>query len=365
LGRSITIVGSSSRARKRSGRHEPRVPNINPKPNPTFEESMKMKRSSTPIPVMVSSPAMAPVLRTASHGGRVPLRRGGAASWAASLLALAALAGAPSAHAQVTSDPFPDPIEAVEDVVLVGVTEFAAIPDSDGEPARPMLLVDEPGTGRMFVNDMRGALYSVSYDGRSVTLYVNIDDERWGVSVESGSRERGFQSFAFHPDFGERGAPGFGKFYTWTDTDNVEPDADFVPGGGNATHHTVLLEWTARDPASSTYDGAPPREIFRFEQPYANHNGGHLAFDPTVARGDAEYGLLYVGSADGGSGGDPLDLAQDLASAFGKVLRIDPLGSNAPNGAYGIPDDNPYARDGIRRTATSFWRTSARTRWRS
>jgi hypothetical protein len=215
---------------------------------------------------------------------------------------------------------------------------------------------------------------------------VNIDDERWGVSVESGSRERGFQSFAFHPDFGERGAPGFGKFYTWTDTDNVEPDADFVPGGGNATHHTVLLEWTARDPASSTYDGAPPREIFRFEQPYANHNGGHLAFDPTVARGDAEYGLLYVGSADGGSGGDPLDLAQDLASAFGKVLRIDPLGSNArtartafrtttrthamampaPWGRSGRPAcGTRSASAGTRRTATSFWRTSARTRWRS
>jgi hypothetical protein len=29
--------------------------------------------------------------------------------------------------------------------------------------------------------------------------------------------------------------------------------------------------------------------------------------------------------ADGGSGGDPLDLAQNPGSAFGKILRIDPL----------------------------------------
>ncbi len=53
--------------------------------------------------------------------------------------------------------------------------------------------------------------------------------------------------------------------------------------------------------------------------------------------------MLYVGSADGGSGGDPFDLAQDLGSIFGKILRIDPLGTNSVNGQYGIPADNPFA----------------------
>ena len=48
-----------------------------------------------------------------------------------------------------------------------------------------MRLVDEPGTGRMFVNDMRGPIYSVSYDGRTVTEYVDIDDPRWEVAVQS------------------------------------------------------------------------------------------------------------------------------------------------------------------------------------
>ena len=50
--------------------------------------------------------------------------------------------------------------------------------------------------------------------------------------------------------------------------------------------------------------------------------------------------------ADGGSGGDPLNNAQNLGSAFGKILRLDPLGSNSANGQYGIPDDNPFANDG-------------------
>jgi hypothetical protein len=50
--------------------------------------------------------------------------------------------------------------------------------------------------------------------------------------------------------------------------------------------------------------------------------------------------------ADGGSGGDPLELAQNLNSPFGKLLRIDPVGSNSANGKYGIPAANPFANDG-------------------
>jgi len=60
--------------------------------------------------------------------------------------------------------------------------------------------------------------------------------------------------------------------------------------------------------------------------------------------------MLYVGVADGGSGGDPMNHAQDLHSGFGKVFRIDPLGRNSANGKYGIPTDNPFANDGDDRT---------------
>jgi hypothetical protein len=212
---------------------------------------------------------------------------------------------------------------------------------------------------------MRGILYGVSYSGQAVTPYLDLREEKWGVGVQSQGRERGFQSFAFHPQFGQRGAPGFGKFYTYTDTTNTTAKADFVPGGGTHTHDTVLLEWTARTPAAATYDGGPPRELIRLEQPFANHNGGHLSFNP-LAR-DAEQGWLYVGVADGGSGGDPLELAQNLASAFGKILRIDPLGKNSSNGKYGIPPANPFANDnkpdtlgeiyayGVRNPQRLFW----------
>ena len=264
-----------------------------------------------------------------------------------SLGAAAAVATAAAAAAgQTTDDPFPDPIPAADGVVTVGVVEFAALPFVDGAPPRMMRLVDEPGTRRLFVNDMRGLVYAVSYDGGTVTRYLDLTDPRWGLHVEASRRERGFQSFALHPRFGAPGAPGFGKLYTWTDTSDTAPPADFVPGGGADAHDTVLLEWTAADPAAAVYDGGPPRELLRVEQPFRNHNGGQLGFNPLAAPGDPDFGLLYVGSADGGSGGDPLGLAQDLGSILGKILRIDPLGSNSANGRYGIPADNPFAGDG-------------------
>ena len=49
---------------------------------------------------------------------------------------------------------------------------------------------------------------------------------------------------------------------------------------------------------------AVERRAQRFiAQPFANHNGGHLAFGPD--------GFLYVALGDGGSGDDPLNTAQN------------------------------------------------------
>jgi Glucose / Sorbosone dehydrogenase len=248
--------------------------------------------------------------------------------------------------AQAPNDPFPKPIEASEGVIKLNYIEFAELPDLGGQqPSRPMLLVDEPGTQRMFVNDMRGPLYTVSRDGKAVALYLDINASNWAVNVNSMGNERGFQSFAFHPQFNRSGTPGYGKFYTYTDTANTAVAGDFTSPGKTRTHDTVLLEWTAKNPAAATYDGGAPRELMRWEQPFGNHNGGQLSFNPLASPGSADYGLLYMGAADGGSGGDPMNMAQNLGSAFGKMLRIDPLGKNSANGKYGIPKDNPFASD--------------------
>ena len=242
-----------------------------------------------------------------------------------------------------TLDPFPTSIETTQGVVAVDYIEFATIPDVGGQAPRLMHFVNEPGTKRNFVSVMTGQLYSVSYDGKAVTPYLDISAEKWNVSVQSEGAERGVQSFAFHPQFNQPGTPGYGKLYTYTDTSNTTPKPDFITPSPKRTHDTVLLEWTAKDPAAATYDGAAPREVFRAAQPFNNHNGGQIGFNPLSKPGGPDFGVLYIGLADGGSGGDPFDVAQDMSSAFGKILRIDPLGKTSANGQYGIPTSNPFA----------------------
>ena len=242
-----------------------------------------------------------------------------------------------------TNDPFPQPIETAAGVITVTVREFAILPEIDStRAARAMTLADDPVSRRLFVSDMRGLLYVMTPDGRTVTPFLDLRDPKWGVAVQAVGREQGLQSFALHPQFGQSGTPGFGKFYTFLDVSDQAPAADFTTPRDTATHHTVLLEWSARTPGASTYDGGAPREMMRFRQPYANHNGGAIAFNPTARPGSPDHGLLYVSVADGGSGGDPMALGQNLGSAFGKLLRIDPLGRTSRNGKYSVPATNPF-----------------------
>ena len=62
-----------------------------------------------------------------------------------------------------------------------------------------------------------------------------------------------------------------------------------------------------------------------------------MAFNPLARPAAPDFGLLYLGVADGGSGGDPFNMAQNLGSAFGKIFRIDPLGTQQPQQAVRHP----------------------------
>ena len=259
----------------------------------------------------------------------------------------AAAAPAPLPAGQ-SNNPFPQPIVADRDVITVTLREFATLPDLGDVTARLMTLVDEPVSRRLFVSDMAGVLYTVSADGSAVTPYLDMRDAKWGVEVQSQGRERGVQSFTLHPQFAQAGTPGYGKFYTYTDSTNQAPAPDFTTSHPTTTHDLVLHEWTATSATAAGFDGAAPRELIRLRQPFANHNGGAITFNPTARPGGADYGLLYVSVGDGGSGGDPLKLGQNLETAFGKILRIDPLGKNGRGGKYGIPAANPFvSRAGV------------------
>ncbi len=166
-----------------------------------------------------------------------------------------------------------------------------------GAPRFPRLLfvVEQPGTvevmrkghklGRPFL-DVRGL---VGYDGA----------------------ERGLLSIAFPPDYAESR-----RFYVYY-TDNR----------GNIRVDEFKRASATRAARSSR------RPVIEIPHPVnANHNGGQLQFLG---------GLLYFGTGDGGSGGDPPNNAQSKDSLLGKLLRIDPR----PRGGrpYSIPADNPFA----------------------
>ena len=72
------------------------------------------------------------------------------------LLTTAFLLAAPVA-AQVSNDPSPDPIADGWAPLVVDYTDFARVPGVGGDAALMTTLIDEPGTQRIFVNDMNGA----------------------------------------------------------------------------------------------------------------------------------------------------------------------------------------------------------------
>lgn len=266
------------------------------------------------------------------------------------------------APAQITN-PIPEPIRKLE--LAVSLEEIVKIPNSGTDiqkAARLNLLTHAgDGSGRLFVNDMRGKLYVIV--NNTATVYMNLK-QLICADFTYESSQQGFAYFAFHPEFARNGI-----FYTVTSEvkDSGTPDFpvtktifDSDKNIIESTHHDVIREWKATDPSSNTFAGTS-REILQIEEPYPDHNVGQLGFNPNAKPGDEDYGLLYIAVADGGSDGwpvsdtDPLDNGQDLGTPLGKILRIDPLGNNSANGQYGIPNDNPFVADNNPQTLDEIW----------
>jgi glucose/arabinose dehydrogenase len=72
-------------------------------------------------------------------------------------------------------------------------------------------------------------------------------------------------------------------------------------------------------------------------------------------------GYLYVGTGDGGSGGDPQNRAQNLNDLLGKILRLD-VEAVAPFGTYAIPASNPFK--GMLNRREEIWAYGLRNPWR-
>ena len=163
------------------------------------------------------------------------------------------------------------------------------------------------GTGRFFVVAQEGRVFVLAGDGEPEE-YLDISN------LTSADGEQGLLSIAFHPAFASNG-----RLYTsFTDNDGDSQIVEFTVTG---------------DTASDRPDGDSARTILSQAQPFANHNGGQIAFGPD--------GYLYIGFGDGGAADDPYENGQDRQTWLGKILRIDVDGGDP----YGVPLDNPFVDD--------------------
>ncbi|MCB0640800.1 MAG: PQQ-dependent sugar dehydrogenase, partial [Phaeodactylibacter sp.] len=236
-------------------------------------------------------------------------------------------------------NPVPEAIPASG--ILFELQEYVTIPISSGqEPkARINLLREVPdGSGRQFVNDLRGKFWVI--DNGEVSIYLNPVVEFPDFIQEPG-KGTGFGAFAFHPEFATNG-----KFYTSHAEAAASAPADFSPMEDNGIAlQWVVHEWTTSDINAVPFEGTR-RELLRLDFPYVLHGIQDIQFNPTATPDDEDYGLLYICVGDGGSSLNFLSAnIQTAASYLGTILRIDPLGNNSINGQYGIPATNPFAGD--------------------
>jgi glucose/arabinose dehydrogenase len=253
-----------------------------------------------------------------------------------------AAAPAPAADTPLL-DPIPeDPTPT--DLALT-VQEFAQFPRSEPFPAttdprlvrwaRINFLGNVPdGSGRMFTPDLNGTLYLLK--NGTPQPYLDVRGMFTPNFFSGRGLGSGFGFVAFHPDFARNG-----KFYT-THSEAFDALTNKTPDftQPNAVIQSVIDEWTATNPQADVFEGTH-REMLRIGFGSFIHAIQQIQFNPTARPGDPDYGLLYLAVGEGGLGVRTTD-PQNLAIPHGKILRIDPMGTNSGNGKYGVPASNPF-----------------------
>jgi glucose/arabinose dehydrogenase/mono/diheme cytochrome c family protein len=247
-------------------------------------------------------------------------------------------------------DPIPEKIKLSPLVInLEPVTQFPATNNNGNTPlTRITKLSFQPGTGTLFVNDLKGQLYKL--ENKKPILYMDLPKLK-PAFIDAPGLATGFGSFAFHPRFEETGV-----FYT-THTE--------APGSGKAnfsyddsikiTVQWVLTEWKAKNPLANTFSGTG-RELLRINMVTGAHGVQEITFNPLSKSGDKDYGLLYIGVGDGASVQEGYSfIPHSKESVWGAILRIDPAGNNSINGKYGIPPDNPFVHDADTKTIKEIY----------
>ena len=193
------------------------------------------------------------------------------------VLAAACAGRSTSTTASAPPPPSPPPPSQPQQPPAAGVRLVTVATGLDS----PVDVAGIPGTAKLAVVEKTGRVLVLT-DGHPAQK--PLLDLRGKVSQGT---EQGLLSIVFSPRYATNGL----AYVDYTDLD------------GN-THVAEL----------NTRSGSL-RTILFVHQPFANHNGGALAFGPD--------GMLYVGMGDGGSEGDPEGNGQNRASLLGKILRLD------------------------------------------
>ena len=222
------------------------------------------------------------------------------------IVGTAALSLAGCGDTTTASSPVPSPVptEPVCEAGLpvAGMPRLVALRVTSGL-SQPLDLQSVAGDReRLYVVEQGGRIRVILNGQLQTTPFLDVSDR-----ISTGG-ERGLLGLAFHPRFSSNRR----LFVNYT----------------NALGDTRIAEFRAS--SADVADPASERVLLLVRQPFANHNGGGLAF--------GDDGMLYAGLGDGGSGGDPLGNGQQLATLLGKMLRID-VDAGLP---YAVPQDNPY-----------------------
>jgi glucose/arabinose dehydrogenase len=219
--------------------------------------------------------------------------------WLVLLLIVIGAALAPfEAHAQGSSND------------VAGLRSLTLIPIVTQGLQQPLYLTHAgDGSGRLFIVEQAGRIRVLVQGNLQPTPFLDISDRVWAGG------ERGLLGLAFHPDYSRNGR----LFVSYT----RQPDGA-----------TVVAEY--RRGSNPDHADRQERIVLTVPQPFANHNGGMIAFGPD--------GALYIGRGDGGGRGDPNDRGQNPYDLLGKILRLDVTRGDP----YAIPPDNPFVSGGGR-----------------
>ncbi|MCG8408379.1 MAG: PQQ-dependent sugar dehydrogenase [Phycisphaerales bacterium] len=218
-------------------------------------------------------------------------------------------------------------------IVKGGTTALTTVRVASGID-RPLSVTASPGDStRLFILGEGGIISILNLETGTLNAAPFLDITDRVDSTEA--RDQGTGGMAFDPDYENNG------FFYVTYFRDIGGDFSCV-----VARYSRLTVDTA-DPDSEQI-------LMVIDEPAVFHDVTWLAFGP-----NDDY--LYIGVGDGGLVSGARESAQDITMLRGKILRIDPHGTDGPGGNYGIPPTNPFV--GVA-GADEIWFYGLRSPWR-